>query len=57
MATGTGTDSLCLLSAHAATDALEYCGKHTRIGEWIGRAAYAAVHESVEACLALPKEI
>lgn len=52
-ATGTGTDSICLLSGNSETDALEYCGKHTRMGEWIGRATYAAVRESVAACLDL----
>lgn len=52
-ATGTGTDSICLLSGNSELDALEYCGKHTRMGEWIGRATYAAVRESVAACLNL----
>lgn len=52
-ATGTGTDSICLLSGVPEQDALEYCGKHTRMGEWIGRATYAAVRESVTACLDL----
>ncbi|HVK99058.1 MAG TPA: adenosylcobinamide amidohydrolase [Dongiaceae bacterium] len=55
MATGTGTDSMCLLSANTQANVLEYCGKHTQMGEWIGRATYAAVYESVTACLNLPK--
>lgn len=53
MATGTGTDSICLLSALEPGDqmSVEYCGKHTRIGEWLGRASYQAIHESLHACL------
>lgn len=53
-ATGTGTDSICLLSAPIKGNAtpVEYCGKHTRIGEWIGAAAYQAVHASLHACVA-----
>lgn len=52
-ATGTGTDSICLLSRKSELNALEYCGKHTQMGEWIGCATYAAVRESVAACLDL----
>lgn len=53
IATGTGTDAICLLSAPEPDTQLtvEYCGKHTRIGEWIGAASYSAVLESVRACL------
>lgn len=53
MATGTGTDSICLLSALESGEQapVEYCGKHTRFGEWIGRASYDAVHRAVMACL------
>ena|SRR3990167_3105465 len=52
-ATGTGTDAICLLSGNSELNALEYCGKHTLMGEWIGRATYAAVRESVATCLNL----
>jgi adenosylcobinamide amidohydrolase len=40
-ATGTGTDCIAVVSLDGARSA--YCGKHTRVGELIGRAAYAAV--------------
>lgn len=53
LATGTGTDSICLLSALEGNSAVEYCGKHTRLGEWIGGATYDAVLDSVRACLSL----
>lgn len=53
MATGTGTDSICLLSAVEGDAAVDYCGKHTRLGEWIGGATYDAVFDSVRACLNL----
>lgn len=53
LATGTGTDSICLLNALEGKAVLEYCGKHTRMGEWIGRATYAAVREAVAACMEL----
>ncbi len=53
MATGTGTDSICLLSALKPGDhaSVEYCGKHTRVGEWIGVAAYQATQAAISACL------
>lgn len=56
MATGTGTDSICLLSTleSARQTSVEYCGKHTRIGEWIGRASHDAVHRSLAGCLTTP---
>lgn len=55
-ATGTGTDSICLLSAVSsetmlADEHMEYCGKHTRLGEWIGATTYDAVSRSLQACL------
>jgi adenosylcobinamide amidohydrolase len=40
-ATGTGTD--CIVIASLGREHARYCGKHTRLGETIGRAAYAAV--------------
>lgn len=53
LATGTGTDSICLLSAMEGDSAVEYCGKHTQLGEWIGGATYDAVFDSVRTCLSL----
>lgn len=55
IATGTGTDSICLLSATtlpSGTCPVEYCGKHTRIGEWIGAATYHVMRDAMLACLA-----
>lgn len=40
-ATGTGTDCIAVVSLDDARSA--YCGKHTQVGELIGRAAYEAV--------------
>jgi adenosylcobinamide hydrolase len=40
-ATGTGTDCIAVVSLDDQRTA--YCGKHTRLGELIGRAAYTAV--------------
>jgi adenosylcobinamide amidohydrolase len=40
-ATGTGTD--CIAAVSLGGGRARYCGKHTRLGELIGRAAYAAV--------------
>jgi adenosylcobinamide amidohydrolase len=40
-ATGTGTD--CIAVASLGREREPYCGKHTQLGELIGRAAYAAV--------------
>ena len=45
-ASGTGTDCIALASLGAAAGA-EYCGKHTVLGELIGRAAYAAVQQGL----------
>jgi adenosylcobinamide amidohydrolase len=41
LATGTGTDCIAIVSLNAARKI--YCGKHTQLGELIGRAAYTAV--------------
>ena len=41
IATGTGTDCIAVVSLGAERE--RYCGKHTRLGELIGRTAYAAV--------------
>ena len=42
LASGTGTDCIAIASFGGATRA-PYCGKHTELGELIGRAAYLAV--------------
>jgi adenosylcobinamide amidohydrolase len=41
LATGTGTDCIAIVSLNAAR--ATYCGKHTKLGELIGLAAYTAV--------------
>jgi adenosylcobinamide amidohydrolase len=41
LATGTGTDCIAIVSLNAARKI--YCGKHTKLGELIGLAAYTAV--------------
>ena len=40
-ATGTGTD--CIAVASIGNSDAPYCGKHTKLGEIIGQAAYSAV--------------
>jgi adenosylcobinamide amidohydrolase len=40
-ATGTGTDCIAIVSLDKGTS--PYCGKHTQLGELIGRAAFTAV--------------
>lgn len=45
-ATGTGTDCISVVSL--GEDHARYCGKHTRLGEMIGLAAYTAVKTGVE---------
>lgn len=40
-ATGTGTDCIAVVSLGG--NRARYCGKHTELGEWIGRAAYSAI--------------
>ena len=44
-ATGTGTDCIAIVSLDA--ERAPYCGKHTALGEWIGRAAYTAVKKGL----------
>jgi len=44
-ATGTGTDCIAIVSLDSG-DAL-YCGKHTQLGELIGRATYTAVEKGI----------
>jgi adenosylcobinamide amidohydrolase len=41
VATGTGTDCIAIVSLDSGRAA--YCGKHTQLGELIGRAVYTAV--------------
>lgn len=52
-ASGTGTDSHAVLCPSHSPNVtpLEYCGKHTHMGEAIGLAVYQAVSESIQACL------
>lgn len=50
-ATGTGTDSIAVVSLGA--DRAPYCGKHTQLGELIGRAAYTAVKNGLAQAAAL----
>jgi adenosylcobinamide hydrolase len=40
-ATGTGTDCIAIVSPGSGAE--RYCGKHTKLGELIGRAAYMSV--------------
>jgi adenosylcobinamide amidohydrolase len=44
-ATGTGTD--CIAVATLGSERARYCGKHTRLGELIGRASYMAVRKGI----------
>ena len=46
-ATGTGTDCIAVVSLGAERE--RYCGKHTELGELIGRAAYIAVKKGIAA--------
>ena len=48
-ATGTGTD--CIAIASLGLERAHYCGKHTRLGELIGRASYMAVRQGITATL------
>ena len=45
LATGTGTDCIAVVSLNAAGKT--YCGKHTKLGELIGLAAYTAVKKGL----------
>ena len=49
-ATGTGTDCIAIACLGAA--ATDYCGKHTKLGELIGLAAYTAVKEGLRSSTA-----
>ena len=44
-ATGTGTDCIAVVSL--GRECAPYCGKHTHLGELIGRAAYTAVKDGL----------
>jgi iron complex transport system ATP-binding protein len=48
-ATGTGTDCIAVVSLGRERE--RYCGKHTQLGELIGRAAYTAVRKGIAATL------
>jgi adenosylcobinamide amidohydrolase len=48
-ATGTGTDCIAVVSLGGGRE--RYCGKHTRLGELIGRTAYTAVKKGIAATL------
>jgi iron complex transport system ATP-binding protein len=48
-ATGTGTDCIAVVSLGG--ERVRYCGKHTQLGELIGRAAYTAVSKGIAATL------
>ena len=45
LATGTGTDCIAIVSLNATREI--YCGKHTKLGELIGLAAYTAVKKGL----------
>jgi adenosylcobinamide amidohydrolase len=45
VATGTGTDCIAVVSL--GSERARYCGKHTQLGELIGRAAYSAVRSGL----------
>ena len=47
VATGTGTD--CIAVASLGLERARYCGKHTHLGELIGRASYLAVRQGIAA--------
>jgi adenosylcobinamide hydrolase len=49
-ATGTGTD--CIAVACLGAAATDYCGKHTKLGELIGLAAYTAVKKGLRSSTA-----
>jgi adenosylcobinamide hydrolase len=46
-ATGTGTDCIAVVSLGAERE--RHCGKHTELGELIGRTAYTAVRKGIAA--------
>ncbi len=46
LATGTGTDCVAL-ACPVGAPMFHYCGKHTSLGEFVGRAAYEAIAEGL----------
>jgi len=46
VATGTGTDCIAL-ACPGGTPAYRYCGKHTKLGELIGRGVFEAMREGI----------
>ncbi len=55
VASGTGTDSVAIVSTAQALP-LQYCGKHVRFGELIGKQVIENVSAAVEACLQSEKD-
>jgi adenosylcobinamide hydrolase len=47
LATGTGTDCVAI-ACPRSEPAYQYCGKHTRLGEFLGRVVYEAVIKGLE---------
>ena len=47
VATGTGTDSVVVVSGHGP-DEVQYCGKHVLFGELLGKAVIEAVSASIQ---------
>lgn len=52
-ATGTGTDSLAIISPTKSDDSHlhSYCGKHTILGELIGKSCLSALRLSIQKCI------
>ena len=48
IATGTGTDSIIVASQKKAEIGIEFCGKHTLIGELIGQLVIEAITDSIK---------
>jgi len=48
LATGTGTDSVILATQKTAKLCIEFCGKHTLMGELIGQLVIEAVRDSIQ---------
>jgi len=53
LATGTGTDSLAIISPVNSDDSPlhSYCGKHTILGELIGKSCLKALQLSIQKCI------
>ena len=47
IATGTGTDGICLISNKNSTNHLENAGKHSKLGELIAKSVYEATKEAL----------